>query len=276
MKKTPLSLEEHQAVLYEILYVVDDFCKAHDIAYFLVGGTLLGAVRHHGIIPWDDDIDIGMTRDNYERFISLFSKQTPTGYQLYSFDAQHYFSPFAKIAMIDTFCNDNPRIYPKDMGINIDIFPIDSCLDDYSESVSYFQKWNGKMSFAKTCAFNSPKQYFPHWKSRLIYYTHFYYWIFNNTYFVSKTLKEVLYQLSGNRNKKYSAIIAGGLYGKGEVQPSETFQTLSTTRFGTRDLPIPSGWHDYLTGIYGDYMTPPPVEKRKRGHGAQTYRIVQG
>lgn len=71
MKKIALSLKEHQDILYELLYVLDDFCNDNRIRYFLGYGTLLGAVRHHGIIPWDDDADIMMEREEYERFQKL-------------------------------------------------------------------------------------------------------------------------------------------------------------------------------------------------------------
>ena len=69
MKLKALSLEEHQQILYDMLYMFDDFCREHGLSYFLVGGSLLGAVRHQGIIPWDDDVDNGMERTQFERFL---------------------------------------------------------------------------------------------------------------------------------------------------------------------------------------------------------------
>ena len=84
MKLRKLNLEEHQRVLYEILYTVDDFCKEYKVRYCLAYGTLIGAVRHHGIIPWDDDIDIYMEREEYERFEKLFKEHPVKGYTLNS------------------------------------------------------------------------------------------------------------------------------------------------------------------------------------------------
>lgn len=122
----PGALERLQATEFEILEVVADFCDSHGIKWFLDSGTALGAVRHKGFIPWDDDIDIGMLRSEYDRFIELATTEgLPDGYQLCAPTlTENYIPVFAKI------CKQGTKFWTKetidagfDQGIFIDVFP---------------------------------------------------------------------------------------------------------------------------------------------------------
>lgn len=279
MKRIPLSLKEVQAILYDIIYMVDDFCKKHNIDYFLVGGTLLGAVRHQGIIPWDDDADIAMTRENFERFLELFHAEGVEGYEL--FDYKHkegFLYPFAKMTRTDTWTSTRTT-----HRINIDIFSYDGCGDDLASAQDYFLKNRNNVSRLLGPFFfrHDFKNY--NWKGILVYllwffpreiFKHYPLWILQHdrTAYLSKMYS----QYAGNKSikdTKYCANIVWGLYGKGEVQLSSSFLILDKMLFGTRELPVPSGWHDYLTGLYGDYMTLPPEEKRHLHIKDTPYRI---
>lgn len=277
-QQIPLTLEQHQQVLYEILYMVDDFCKAHDISYFLVGGTLLGAVRHQGIIPWDDDADIAMTRENYQKFIDLFHTQGVTGYELY--DCEHvdgYLFPFAKMAKNTTWTASHDT-----HKIHIDIFVYDGCGDTLVDARKYFSKNRSKIQkFVDKYIWCVPfNKLFDCWKAKLFYiFTQFPKdvlgrWL--SPHWPLEYLKKVTIQcakLSIN-NTKYGACIVWGIYGEGEVQLSSSFLNLDKKRFGTRELPVPSGWHEYLSGIYGDYMTPLPECERHQHIQRNSYLIV--
>ena len=122
------TINKVQAVECEIMQVIDTICRAHNLSYFAIGGTALGAVRHQGFIPWDDDIDIGMPRKDYEAFLQYARKELPQGYFLQTFFTEKK-SPFyfAKIR------KDNTKFveyYLKDLdihqGIFVDIFPFDN------------------------------------------------------------------------------------------------------------------------------------------------------
>ena len=133
MKKL-LSEEDIRQLQIEILDEVHAFCTANSITYFLAGGTLIGAIRHNGYIPWDDDIDIMMYRDDYNRFINLFNKNNER-YHVFSIENDSgYNYHFAKICDKYTYLDEtNLKINDIDLGINIDLFPLDKLPPEANE-----------------------------------------------------------------------------------------------------------------------------------------------
>lgn len=124
-----IELKELKQIQLDILKYVHEFCVQNDIRYFLVYGTLIGAVRHQGYIPWDDDIDICMPRPDYERFLKLFNKNK-SGYQVNAFELNDNFPyTFGKVEDLNTtFIEKTDYSFP--MGVNIDVFPIDGINND--------------------------------------------------------------------------------------------------------------------------------------------------
>src|SRR5690554_4763759 len=126
---TPKNLiQEIQKIQLGILKEVNDICKKHNILYSLYGGTLLGAVRHSGFIPWDDDIDIAMLRSDYEKFLKVAPNELSKEYflQTYNTDKKCIF-PFAKIRKNGTlFIENGSKGIKMHQGIFIDIFPLDN------------------------------------------------------------------------------------------------------------------------------------------------------
>lgn len=281
-KLLPLSLEQHQQVLYEILYMVDDFCRDHNIHYFLYGGSLLGAVRHQGIIPWDDDVDIAMTRDNYERFIQKFHASPVDGYEL--FDLEHsdgYLLPFAKVAKTNTWTS-----VTQTNRIHIDVLIIDGCGDQLEMAQAQFEKYRKEIIRFYTNLFIGEefKEHYDCWKAKLVYFLSSFFkdlLVFFPMRFIPSLKKEYMRNQEWDCSRlsvsesKYSACVVWGLYGKGEVQPSLSFLNIDNLQFGERKLPVPSGWHEYLSSIYGDYMTPPPPDKRKRHLKDCSYLVIR-
>ena len=121
-----LSMDEIKLIELEILQYIHDFCVKNDIKYFINYGTLIGAVRHKGFIPWDDDIDICMFRKDYEKFIDLFSKDDGI-YKILSLETDDkYYNNFMKVINSKTKIEDERNYKTYDLGIFVDIFPIDS------------------------------------------------------------------------------------------------------------------------------------------------------
>lgn len=260
-----ISLEEHQKILYEILYAVDDFCKQYNIHYFLAFGSLLGAVRHKSIIPWDDDIDIMMERTEYERFQKMIYKHPIPGYTAYCIHkTSDYYYPFIKFGKDKTLLKEPFAYVPRNgIGINIDIFPMDGCPSDDIEQNRLYARairdmiWNSLHYW--TCHSNN---HFVGYKSKFIY----------NLFklkFVKKRILINCYNKSKQYKVKESEYICDCTW---SFTPEKTvflkklFISTIFMKFGKRDLPVPAGYHEILKSIYGDYMTPPPTDKRGTTH----------
>lgn len=277
MQKLPLTLTEHQQILYDILYMLDDFCTKYQIRYFLVGGSLLGAVRHQGIIPWDDDIDVGMERSEYERFIVLFQQNMPQGYCLLSINnTPGYTLPFAKVGRLGTMQYEVSKNIPASgIPVNIDILPQDGCPGETeADAIAYFNHSRNLIQGVIWWRYNEPLSLKPgHWRNsfRVLRYRLRY----PSLASVRKVYNSAKQYAA--RDCKYYACIVNGIYGQGEVEPTSSITgKLPRMAFGNRKLPVPALWHDYLTGLYGDYMTPFPPKKQKRHvEDGCSYRIIK-
>jgi LPS biosynthesis protein len=125
LHKRPMTDNDVKGVSIQILHAVDEFCKINNIKYSLAYGTLIGAVRHKGFIPWDDDVDIMMLRPDYEKFIRLFNNFRPDLYSVVSCELEAEFHwPMAKI-VCNTTIKDELGYRYKQYGFAIDLFPID-------------------------------------------------------------------------------------------------------------------------------------------------------
>lgn len=130
--KQQTEIKAHQLLLLEMLKDIDIVCKKHQISYQLFAGTALGAVRHHGFIPWDDDVDIIMPRSEYERFFNEAAKDfDETLYYIQRENSAHWPMPYSKLRRNDTTCIE--KYHPKDLkthqGVYVDIFPCDNLSD---------------------------------------------------------------------------------------------------------------------------------------------------
>lgn len=266
MKKRELTLQQHQQKLYELLYAFDDYCREHGLKYFLSGGTMLGAARHQGIIPWDDDIDVGMSRSEYDRFIALQREHPMPGVDVHCHELEEgYYYPQIKLALKGTLL-DHHYFYIKGnaIGIHMDIFPYDGCPGTLEEAIEYQRQMHLLIKQTTWSLILTQVQYgcLP-LRQKVKYLPRYvFYRLFPSA--LSSRIKELIdlpkkYAIS---ECNYCACIGNGIYGSGEVVPVESIRDLRSLRFGERDLPVMRDWKDYLSGIYGDYMTPLPPEKR--------------
>lgn len=261
-----LSLRETQGIVLGILIDVAKFCEENDIKYMLYYGTLLGAIRHKGFIPWDDDIDIAMTRTNYEKFLVLYRNSSHNkNYVLKIPSDKNYFLPWTKVEDIRT-CSCYKNGHKLEFGITIDVFPIDSQYD------------NEKLA-RKVLA-----------KQRFLYFS-----IIDKLNIradekrLKTTLKKCLQntgmatiatrcsvnapQVRLSHKPKYAGCNVFPCYGVFERQNVEVYENLILSKFEDEKFYIPENYDAILRQIYGDYMKLPPIEQRQSLHKTTNYLI---
>ncbi len=264
------TLRKVQNVQLEIAAEIKRICDKHDINYFLDSGTLIGAVRHKGFIPWDDDMDIGMLRKDYDKFISVAESELGEGYFLHSWDTDDgYPLPFIKIRKNGTVYEEaaSENKY-RHNGIFVDILPYDEMPSQPSEQ----KKMKSDIFF--WCRVFYCKDGLKPWKhhSRRLYRflsmcrympyaaaSHF----IKKDKIKSKCI-EVMRRYNG-QNTGFVFKEWGDLAGCAYV-PSECFSEFTEVPFESESFKIPAGYDAILTRQYGDYMQLPPESERENRH----------
>lgn len=262
-----LSIEEAKKLELDILDFIDSFCKEHGINYCINYGTLIGAIRHKGFIPWDDDIDLSMTRENYEKFIQLFSEKQ-SRYKLLSLETDdQYFNNFIKIVDPTTKIIDTRNTKTYDSGVFIDIFPMDTFNDTKVVDICY------KLESFKLLSFSKHKN-IVYGDSKLKDLIRTLFWLLlrpvSPRFFANQIEKQI--QRYRVENGKYIAFIPSKAKEK-EIFPRDMFDELIETTFEHLVLPAPKHFDAVLKQFYDDYMTVPPKEKQIYIHEFEAYKL---
>jgi lipopolysaccharide cholinephosphotransferase len=257
-----------QKIMLNILIEVDIICRKHNIKYWLDSGTLLGAIRHDGFIPWDDDLDIAMLRNDYYKFLEVSKKELPSSLFLQIIENDKYTqNAWAKIRDRNSILVMNK--YEKGhTGVFIDIFPMDFYHEHGSKKI--FKKvyttvmvglWLKKCNITKPFISNIYKNIIKI-ICKIVYGLLF--WVDYNT-FITPIIK-LARRLSVKEITKSSYIDYGI-----EVPFIKRFNCyeifpLGKHCFEGKEFSVPNNYETYLTTLYGDYMKLPPEEKRKPTH----------
>lgn len=263
----PLTGDEYKKEITKVLAAIHDICGRNDIPYFISFGSMLGAVRHKGFIPWDDDIDICMKRDDYERFCEVLPRETNDYYVLSGETSPNYYFYFSRVCSRSAVLKLTGIMDVDDLGPFVDIFILDKTSEDLEEREKHIEdvvKLNHKIKYAL------PVKYF-------------------RTLPPKRRLKVML-----NLPKRIGAMRAGGVEGikkkrkelilKYHDSDSQLYTAcfdrhpelflfteselsdLILCKFEDLEVYIPAAYDTLLTRRYGDYMTLPPVEQRVTQH----------
>lgn len=250
-------------VLLDMLSWFHDFCVKNNVTYFALGGTLLGAVRHKGFIPWDDDIDLGLPREEYNRLIGLMENET--GRYILETPNQRkkgFVYSFCKLYDTETTLVENTR-YKTKRGVYLDIFPIDGIGNTLEESLVNFKKIDRRQNFINTriCAFNKNRSFYKNCAivlGRCI------------PGFICNYKNQIEKLNAICESRPYSdSVYVGNFLGnwhEKEIAEREWFKEPILLDFENIKIYAPKNYDKYLTHVYGDYMTPPPIEKQKTHH----------
>lgn len=264
MKK--IELDELKKRQLNILDVVTHFCEKNDINYFLDCGTLLGAVRHKGYIPWDDDIDIGMMRDDYDKFLKLFNENN-TRYKALTCEIDdNFLYPICKVLDTNTILYEPDKKTGTELCINIDVFVYDNAPDDDIICNKMFKK---RDLYNKLRYIQLYPDYYNH-KSIIKQVERFFLKIFvkmiPKNYYTKKIIE------NSKKYVNYNTKRVGNFLSQTKfVCDKEIFNEFTTLSFESKKYQVPKRYNEYLTIFYGDYMKLPPVEKRVSKHKFEAY-----
>lgn len=245
-----IKLEERKKLQLEILLKVHEFCEQNNITYFLSSGTLIGAVRHKGYIPWDDDIDIAMPRPDYEKFMNIFKDENLIAKDYKRDKSWPYF--LAKICDRRTLLIEKNVNY-KDLGVNIDLFPIDGVSDNslMREVIYRFMNFEVIIVWHRVTPIIGKV-------SVLRYIEKFISFLFPIKSIIK--LRRKLIEKYSYESSKYVSSLSTTTERK--TYKKEWFEEIIKLPFEGYMLNAPVGYHDWLRTVFGDYMTLPPVEER--------------
>lgn len=264
----PLTLDEIKRIEFELLKILDDFCRRHEIRYFLSNGTLLGAVKYKGFIPWDDDIDILVPRPDYDRLITLF--EDDDRYKLMSHEREpRYLFPFAKFCDMSTVKAEHNIDNGVVLGLNIDVFPLDHWADDKQAAIREAEQIQKNISGLSLTKLQKPGASTP--VKRLAQRALMAAARVRGAEYFLQQIRQIC-DPERQKNSRHIGCKCWCIYGAREIIPAEVFADTTEVEFEGAVFPAPAGYDIYLRSLYGDYRLDPPPEKQKTHHGFTAWR----
>ena len=238
-------------ICLDILIDFDNFCKKENLKYSLAYGTAIGAVRHNGFIPWDDDIDVIMPRKDYEIFKERYKNRK---YALLSECTKKYYYPYSKLIDSKYPVKEFAR-KEENMAIWIDIFPID-VIDNCQWKIRLLRTLKHLFWIKGTCKEND--------STKVKYKLMRFFSNFLSFKSMNKIYKNVI--LSQNKKNEKRYVCAAFPYEEKELFKENIFEEIIECSFENHNFLLIKNYDKYLTQLYGEYMVLPPVEKQKAHH----------
>ena len=261
-----------QKLLLQLMIKFHEVCEKHGLVYNMCGGTLLGAVRHKGFIPWDDDLDVCMPRADYEKFIQIAKTEYADEFITEAPGDENYIYPFVKIGMKDTVLIEGHLI--NNYGVRnlyLDIFPVDGYPDVVGEKnkqhfdsiCRILKKWSWAISEIRPSTRSG-------WRKILVLAKPFVFSYYRWQGY-QKYVKQFLELTQKYKFEDCEKVTPNWQYWGRTWIAKEKFLDRALYEFEGYRFWSVCDYHDWLSCMYGDYMTPPPPEKRVQYHGYKLY-----
>ncbi len=262
-----ISFEESKNIMVKTLQSIDSCCRENNLNYSVCWGTMIGAIRHHGFIPWDDDVDIMMPREDYNRFLQIYNNPE---YVVYTpFKDKNCFKILTEVYNKNTkvfFDNYKKRGF---IGLWISIFPYDNAPDSDLKQWEKKRKRLVDLYHFKTVRYldtDSPLRKFAKFIPKLLLLP-------CSSFSIERKLEKHLTKFNGQKTKNICIWDNGCGFNKFFYFPSELFDEFIDVDFDGVKCKIIKGYDQFLRMYYGDYMTPPPVEKQVPSHDYKAYYV---
>ena len=254
----PLKIEDVRKHLLAIAQEFHRVCVANNIPYYMVGGTLLGAVRHKGFIPWDDDMDFAILRKDEKKLVSLLETSLTYPYSLVKKEKGSYVSSNYKI-QDETTKVDDPmtKRFGTNLGLTLDIFVFDNCSLD-ANKISFIMKKVKIVNAIGTILFSNPtkKKWWVYPLKSIVRLLLF--WVTPKVWLKWFNSLEKQTRATGNE----AFVNLSGMYGVKEIVPEYYLGQPKLYQFEDTEFYGPSDYDNYLKHIYNDYMKLPSIDKQ--------------
>ena len=266
-------LEEIQAMLYDLMQELHKICEEHGLVYNLFGGSLLGAVRHEGMIPWDDDIDVTMPRPDYEKLIRILKNNQNGNCCIYIENDKNYVYPFAKFCRRDTILVEKTiRDKFSKIKLYVDIFPLDGIPETTELEIKKMYLRAKKYKFLHNVSVAKLTVSPTWWKKPFVIYR----WLRRSVlgicgykFYLNKQIKITRSHLfEGCCNIGF---VSQWVYGEKSIISKVNYYDRKLYKFGNYEFWGVKDSDAVLKKLYGDYITPPPKDQRKSHHNFELY-----
>ena len=264
-------VNEIQQMELGIMEYIHEVCQKIGVKYFLAYGSLIGAVRHQGFIPWDDDMDICMLREDYEKLQDYLIANPDERYEVMSYKNNlNYVYPFMKVQDNHTYLLEEDVRIDSNMGIYVDIFPVDGYEDDveFKNKMTKLIK-KRQLSCYTFKGITNTKSVL----NSLLRYVSVIIFYFTNTNKYVAQIEELAKSRKVSDYEQVDYLIYKDM--NKPVWRREWLEQVTTGTFEGKEFTIPKNYHEILTSDYGDYMQLPPVEQRVSHHDFKLWKIVK-
>lgn len=266
----PSSMKKAWAIQMDLMVKLFDVCKKHNLRVWAAGGTLLGAVRHKGFIPWDDDCDVFLPREDYDKLLRLPPEEFPHPYFLQSeVSEKNLFTPYARIRNSNTYVNEHNMRHPEKLnwnnGIFVDIFPLDGVGNNLTKLK--LQNKLVKLGWILVHAYVLDAN--PRWIARLAHKILHWPFVPFNSVMAIKAIHSISRITRYDDTSRIGLIMCPTYDLMRNIFSKKDYEETVWLPFETIQIPAPKGWRNVLTTVFGDYMQFPPLDKRGNWHALE-------